>query len=206
MSERTISGAPLERLPIEPNRRLLSPQLDPQQGIEEFYDPGLASRVITLPVGGEQARFHEELMEERVPVFSAIYRDESLCLLVPEGSRPVRKLLRFVARDIATYSEVFYELGGVLNRVTEAVSGVPMVQPERGLLDSFAFALDETEVYGGKIYLIPPYLIDPDISAPQQLGRALVTLQAELQASGLFSSQEEAQLLQVTQEGWSHGR
>jgi len=195
MSEfNTVSG----HIPIESSRRLIPGGYEAYHGLEEYYDPQISSRVITMPVLGEQARSHEELTEQRLPVFSALYRGHELCLLVPEGSRPLKGLLRFIARDVRNYEEIFYKVGQALGQLDASGMGLPEASPKHSLLDSFAFSLDDDDIYGGTVYMTPPYSLNPMKRIDQELSGLFL----ELTSSQLFSEIEVVDLIAKTHKGW----
>jgi hypothetical protein len=187
-----------ERRLVEPNRRLLKDGVAAQFGLEEFSAPQLDSRIITIPLNTETARTHEDLMEMRLPVFSTIYHDKSMWLLVPEDARPLRGVLRFIARDIGNYDEIFYQVGETLGQLEEAGIGLPEPRPDKSILNNFAFSLDEGEIYGGKVSLIPPYPLNPMKTMEQELGGIFM----ELTDSHLFQEHETALLVEKLQRGW----
>jgi hypothetical protein len=186
---------------VEINRLLLGANLDVELKLEEYYDESLATRVISMPSGSEQADYHGQLQDKQLPVFPALERHDQLLLAVPQGTRSLTKLLRFVARDIPNYSQVFYVFGAALSQMDDANVGLPTRQSERALLDNFAFALDEADAYGGKIYLTPPYQLDPTMT----IERELSDLHGELSNTGLFHDSEVIHLLDKTKEGWHYG-
>lgn len=154
-----------------------------------------------MPSGEDNARFHEELVELRLPVFSGMYRENELWLTVPEGSRPLGKLLRFIARDIHNYGEIFFKLGCVLQQLEQTGIGFPQATDERSALDSFVFSVDENEIYGGNINLAPPYNLNPD----KRIGQALGSIAVELEKAELFTTEEMHHLLEMTEEGLING-
>ena len=196
MSELYPSAGAL--IPIEPNRRLVRSNT---ANVQEFYSTELNSRIISMPVRDDTTRSHEELVELRLPVFSGLYRDTELWLTVPEGSRPLGRVLRFIARDLQNYSEIFYKLGGVFKQLDRTGIGFPQATAERSALDSFVFSVDEHELYGGNIYLAPPYVLNPD----KTIGQALGSVAVELEKSNQFSAEEITVLMQMTDEGFSDG-
>lgn len=201
MSEtiRTDGPTPYEgEYPVESNRRLLSRDLDPQLGLREYYDARLGSRVVSMVIGSEQARSHEELTEEKMPVFSSMYWGGKLILQVPDGTRPVSKLLRFIARDLPNYGDVFYQIGRALHQTQVANFGLPDPQPNRSVLEQYAFVLDDDDEYGGKIYLSPPYSLNPN----KTIGQIINGISMELTDSSLLSEHEVAELMQKTVMGW----
>ena len=187
-----------ETIPIEPNRRLLKSSAGP---LKEFYAPRIAARVISLPVPSDQARTHEELIEFRLPVFSGMYRHEELWLNIPEDTRALGRVLRFVARDVQNYGEIFFKLGSVLKQLSDTGIGFPQAAEDRSVLDSFAFAIDENEQYGGNVYLIPPYALNPH----KELTQAVGSIDVELEKSELFTDEERQHLMEMTSEGLVNG-
>lgn len=186
-------------IPVEPNRRLIKPS---NSLLEEFVSTEFDTRIISMPRGSEMARSHEELFEMRLPVFSGLYRNEHLWLNIPEGTRSVRSVLRFIARDVTNYGEIFFKMGSVLSELENAGVGFPEVVEDRSILDSFAFSIDEDETYGGNIYLAPPYLFNPD----KKIGQTLGSIALELEGTELFSEAEMTELLSKTHQGWHDGR
>jgi hypothetical protein len=190
-----------ERWPIDGNRRLIPQSAERALHMSEFYDTALGSRVISMQAGGEEARFHEELHEERMPVFSAMYRDKELLLLVPEGSRTLRKTLHLIARDMESYGEIFFGLGKALGQLDTSPFGLPEVFSSRSILESFAFSHDDQEPFGGKIYLIPPYRLEP-IEAQKKRDHLVDSVYEELIRSRYFSQEAASWLMDTMADGW----
>ncbi len=194
-------------MPVDSNRRMLAGGYAARLGLREFYSMGMDSRIIAVPMTGlsdgfSTARSHEELMELRLPVFSAIYRDTDMWIVVPEASRTLKSVLRFVARDIGSYGEIFFKMGQVFGQLEQAGVGVPGAVSDRSLLESLAFTLDEDENYGGKIALIPPY----ELSHGRSEERVLSTVHVELEKSGYFSDIQARGLIALTHSGWEDAR
>ena len=183
---------------IEPNRRLVADDVD----VDEFYDRVLDTRVIAMPKDGDQAHVHRQLVEARLPVFSGLYREEVLLLLVPGGTRSFRRLLKFVARDIPTYGEIFDELGSTLKLMDRSGLGLPEPYVDRPLLTNFAFSSNDQEIYGGKVFLVPPYTLNAGVTINQELG----FIATELEQSEHFRPPETQELLQRVEEGWNNAR
>lgn len=196
MSEKFIDGD--EVFAVEPNRRLLRSN---SNEFREFYAPQVGARIISMLAESDQARTHGELVEFRLPVFSGMYRDDELWLSVPEGSRSIGRVLRFVARDVQNYSEIFFKLGTVLKQLQETGIGFPQSGDERSVLDSFAFAVEDNEKYGGNVYLAPPYDLNPEKKVTQAVGSIAV----ELEKSELFTDGEMKHLMEMTTEGLRDG-
>jgi len=187
-----------ERHEMDANRRLIPRIVEKSLGFQEFYDVQLASRVISMPKGGAEARYHEELHEERMPVFSAMYGEEGLFLLVPEASRTLHKALPLISRDLKSYGEIFFELGKTMGQLDGSSFGLPESFSDRSLLDSIAFSLDDNAVFGGRLFLIPPYRLDPMKS------RDLVVdaVYEELRHSRYLTEETARSLTENMVEGW----
>ncbi len=131
-------------------------------------------------------------------MFPAMFKDDRLLLQIPEATRPLRSLLKFIARDIPNYGNVFYELGGILHQMHAAGLGLPTKQLGRDILDNFAFVTDDADEYGGIIYLTPPYQINADKDIHVEIN----DLHTELLESMLFNEDEVTALLNKTLVGW----
>lgn len=188
-----------DHVPVDPNRTLLSDSLAAHSNLDEFYAPELGARLIVMQPGSEVARSHEELMELRLPVFSAFYDGNSLKLLVPTGSRSIRKLLRFIARDVDNYEEIFSKVGTALRGLDEAGVGLPEPEADRSLLDSLAFAVNADEIYGGDICLVPPYVLNPAKHKDQTFDR----IRLELANSRQFGEGDIGRLMVQAEAGWT---
>lgn len=204
MPENIPTGDPYpERLEVETNRRLLSIGQAARLGFEEYVDTKLGSRIISLPVDSEQeptpVELHYTLRDKDLPVFPAMYRDDRLLLKIPEGTRPLPSLLKFIARDIPNYGNVFHQLGSILHQMHAAGIGLPPKQLNRAILDNFAFVTDDSNEYGGTIYLTPPYRVNLNGGIDQEID----DLQGELIESMLFTETEVAELLGKTLVGWN---
>lgn len=204
MSENIPADDPYqERLEVETNRRLLSIGQAARLGFEEYVDTKLNLRIISLPVDSDQeptpVELHYMLRDKDLPVFPAMYRDDRLLLKIPEGTRPLPSLLKFIARDIPNYGNVFHELGGILHQMHAAGIGLPSKQLNRAILDNFAFVTDDSDEYGGTIYLTPPYQVNLSGGIDQEID----DLQVELIESMLFTETEVAELLGKTLVGWN---
>jgi hypothetical protein len=182
---------------IEPNRRLLKSS---SNSVREFYSPDIDSRVISLPARGENALTHEELVEFRLPVFSAMYRDDELWITIPDDSRSLKKNLRFIARDIHNYGEIFYKLGSVYRQLDSTGIGFPEATDERSVLESMVFSLEENEPYGGNVHLIPPYTLN-QVTPEQAMGSIAI----ELEYSRIFADSEVKQLYDTMKAGFENG-
>lgn len=200
MSEYIISQGSSDerRLTIDKNRRLLPVGVLANSSFEEYYDLQFHSRVIAMPAGGHDARLHEELYEARMPVLSGMYTDEELLLVVPEGSRPVRKLLRLIARDLPSYEGIFHGIGMALGRLHSHGFGVPVPHEERGVLDNFALSLSGGGPSGGRLHLIPPYDLDPGYPADQQVNAVF----NELERTEFFDEPSAMRLIDRMVSGW----
>lgn len=188
------SQPPKER-PIEPNRRLIKPGFD--ESITEYIDTDLGMRVIAIRADSEQAEIHEHLQREGLPVYLADYEETRLRLFVPDGTRLLRRQLRFIARDIPNYGQIFSNLGSLLMRIYDSGVGLPEAYPARPLLDSFAYS-DDSNIYGGKMFLTPPYKLNDHISINQVLGQ----INTELYRADVFESTEVEGLMERIEQGW----
>jgi len=186
--------------PVDANHRLVPSSTERAMHLEEYYDMQLGSRVISIPKGSEEARHHEELLEERLPVFSALYTPDRLLLLVPEGSSTLQKTLPLMARDLGSYSEIFHNLGSTLGKLDTTSFGLPEAYIGRSILASFAFSLDENETFGGKIYLIPPYSLDP--MRQKHRDQEVDAIYEELLRSRYLSEGAAQLLVEIMVEGW----
>lgn len=189
-----------ERYDIDAHRRLVPASVETAIGLEEFYDAQLASRVISMPKAGQEAHYHEELHEARLPVFSAMYRDEGLFLLVPDATRTIRKVLPLIGRDLASYSEIFFELGRALGRLDNSPFGLPEASSDRSILDSVAFAPDDSAAFGGKICLIPPYRLDAQ--RRRRRDQVVDAVYEELRYSRYLSEEAAVGLTDTMVNGW----
>lgn len=188
------SASPKER-PIEPNRRLIKPGFN--ESVTEYFDLEAGARVIAISTDSEQADIHEQLQLRRLPVYLADYDDDKLRLFVPDGTRLLRRQLRFIARDIPSYGQIFSNLGGLLMRIYDSGVGLPESYPARPLLDSFAYS-DDDNAYGGKMFLTPPYMLNEHISINQVLGQ----INSELYGADVFESNEVEDLMERIEQGW----
>jgi hypothetical protein len=193
-----------DRHELDPSRRLLNPGIARRVGFEEFYDVAIGSRVISMPQGGQEARYHEELHEERLPVFSGMYRDEGLFLLVPEATRTLHKALPLISRDLKSYGEIFFELGRAMGQLDGSSFGLPESFSDRSILDGIAFSLDDSAAYGGRIYLIPPYRLDPMKPSDRVVHRDQVVdaVYEELRHSRYLSQEAALRLTEMMVTGW----
>lgn len=185
---------------VEPERKLIRPGANDPDIAVEFYIPDEDVRYIAMPARSDQSLFHAQMTEERMPLFSSMYTEDLLLLHVPTGTRPVKGLLKFIARDVRTYGEIFWETGKAMRLLDDAGFGLPYAKPHRSLLEGVGYSLDEHSPYGGKIYLVPPYNLNPHLSFDQTLG----ALHMELEASRKFNDAQLRHLVTEVQRGW-HG-
>lgn len=185
---------------VEPHRKLIRQSGLTAEPIAEFYAAEGEERFLAMPAHSDQSLFHVQLAEERMPVFSAFYIEDYALLHVPLGTRSVNNLLRFIARDVRSYGEIFHEIGSTFRKLHEAGFGLPYSEPHRSMLEAVGFAPDEHTPYGGKLYLVPPYNLNPHLTFDQTIS----ALHMELGTSKKFTDTHIRQLLAEVQGGW-HG-
>jgi hypothetical protein len=183
---------PVDRVPIEPNRRLIDEVVEARSGIEEFYDVILDQRVLHIPAGKQDVELHARLIEARLPVLSAIFDEEGNCdIQVPLGANRMSQLLKFIPRDIRGYGLIFEQLGAINRHLEDTGFGALQARIGRGILDSVAFTSVENSSYGGAVFLIPPYDFNPTGIAEG----VTAEVGAELSESGYFAHEQITTLL-----------
>lgn len=174
---------------IESNRLLLL--RGGSNGMREFFDKALMSRVIVMPKESNQASMYENMLIKRLPVFSGVYRDDELLLTVPDDARSLRRQLKFVARDIPNYGYIFNKLGITLSAVNRSGLGLPEPSANRPLLANFAFSSIEQDEADGNVYIVPPFNLNPNIT----IDKELLFVRRELEHSKQFKSTEVRELM-----------
>lgn len=191
------------RLSIETHRHLVSDDTREHSGVMEYFDNISGHRVLTIPRLSESASLHRELVNKRVPVYPVIATDDrNLLLDVPNDARTVQSSVRFIARDVAHYKEIFTQVGAVLGRCMLNGFGVPGRRVERSILGSIAFSLDDAEVFGGNVHLLPPYAFDTDTSKMDEIR----SIEQELVQSPYVSQAVARELITATSLGWEYGK
>lgn len=186
---------------IDPNKRLLTG--DQTYGMREFFDEILSNRVIALSLDSSQVSIYESLMLQRAPIFSGSYKGSELLLTVPGArTRLLSKELKFLARDILNYSEIFEKFGETLHEIDQAGYGLPEPKNKRSLLSNFAFSSDSENIEVGSIYLIPPFLLNRDVSIEQEFN----FIRNELKDTELFKQQDVDYLMERLGNGYYDGR
>ncbi len=190
-------------LQIEPHRHLIDDKVWKQTGITEYFDTTSQKRIMTLPRDSESAALHGQLVDKRISVYPMFGADnQSILLGVPNDSRTVQSSLRFIARDVVRYKEIFTQVGNVLGRCALYGLGLPGRTIERPVLASVAFSLNTTETFGGNVHLLPPYSFEHAKSKTEELQE----LRRELVASSYISSAVASELIAATSLGWEHAR
>jgi hypothetical protein len=188
------------RVPIEANRRLVPEGQPAIDGTEEYFDMQLGRRVISLIGGGGQAQLHLALQEKGLPVFPYDDQNGDMLLAVPEGSRPLSRVLRAIARDVPSYRPLFSEVGTVLGRLQEGGFGLPPSGSAFALLGAFAFSLDYSGDFGGSVYLAPPYNFDKTASLKTELNE----FPNRLKRIGIFVPEDALSIASAVKEGANH--
>lgn len=189
---------------VDPNKRLLTGEQT--YGMREFFDEVLDSRVIAISTESSQVSIYERLMLHGLPLFSGSYKGNELVLTVPTGrTRLLSQELRFLARDITNYSEIFTEFGETLHDIDRAGYGLPESKYERSLMSNFAFSADSSDsddLGVGNIYLIPPFSLNKDVNINQEFN----FVRQELENSELFKPDEVEKLMVRLNDGFNNGR
>lgn len=182
---------------VEPNRRLI-PASSPF-GIEEFVDRKTGERHIAIPSGSALVDAHRELAKKHVPVFPIGEISESQILLdTPSDARILKGSLKFIARDIPGYREIFGQVGELFGRCQAGGFGLPGNRIGTTVLESIAFSTSD-EVYGSSVYMIPPYTFDASIGKQD----ALDMVRKDLTSSSYLSRAQAAELQRAMDEGWN---
>ena len=175
---------------IEINRRLIT--ADSTGVINEFYSTVSGERAIWLKAQNEDVQTHTELLESRLPVFSARFEDNGDCLLhVPNGASRVSQLLKFISRDIDGYGEIFEQIGRLNKRLDDQGFGYVSFKKGHSVLDALAYANTGEDGYGGAVFLIPPYSFNKLISTQVSMDH----MANDLEQSGYFSNVQIETLL-----------
>lgn len=173
---------------IEHDRRLL-PVIEGEL-MEEFVVEDEGTRFLALSQTNPDARRHVELMEAKLPVFSAIYTagGGTMLLQIPQGTKLVRKMLPAILRNPTEYGQIFQEVGHVLRQTRESGLGSLAITGKRSALSQLAFAFEQNVPNGGRVYLVPPYTLEPEYT-----GEAVtVAIYNELRAFG-YTYQDQVQ-------------
>jgi hypothetical protein len=188
---------------IERNRRLLPANITEKYGMAEYSDPSTGRRLLAVPRQSEQARLHQALSEKYIPVFPFVDTTATnMFLSVPGDARSLHGSLRFIARDLLHYGEMFYQLGEILGRCQASHLGLPRADERATILEGIVYSSSDTDAYGGAIHLAPPYELAQQLSKPEELR----LIQDELVGSEYFKETEVSHLLQKINEGWNHVR
>jgi hypothetical protein len=180
---------------VEPSFRLLTPpDQQTEDGLYEFYGMDRDMHVVMFNSDGNIGRDHLALGERRLRVFSEIHVGDTTVLIVPEGARNIRGLLRLMARDVSSYGVIFDQVGQTLNQLEEANIGMPTYG---SVLDRFAWAPDQNSSTGGSVFLVPPYGLEHGPTADTIVGN----LHDELLQTGLFDPEQEASLMGMIDNG-----
>ncbi len=191
------------RLEVEPHRRLVSLATRSAFDIVEYADKSAGKRILTLPSASEQAHLHSLLQEKRVPVFKKIaVHEQNLLLDVPADARTVRDSLKFIARDVLGYKEIFSQIGIVLGRCAVSGFGLPDKGDHRSVLEGIAFTLNNTESFGGNVQFVPPYSFSTELNKSDELE----IIRNELIASNYISGGAADELIRATSLGWENVR
>jgi hypothetical protein len=166
---------------------------DNTEPIIEGYVHKLGSRVLALAADSDSAKTHIDLAEHRLPVFSTMYTDELMLLLVPNGARRLSATLPALNRDPTSYRKIFFDLGRLMRDLQFMNIGLP----DLTVLDRIAFATQE-EGEGGKLFMIPPY----NFTEPLPLDQELEQLRFELELSEVISENAMNILITQTEDGW----
>jgi hypothetical protein len=180
---------------VEPSFRLITPA-DQQsaEGLYEFYGQDRDIHVIMFSSAGNIGRDHQTMGERRINIFSDIHVGDTAVLIVPEGARNLRGLLRLIMRDLSTYGVIFDQVGQSLQRLEEANIGMPTYG---SVLERFAWAPDQNSHTGGSVFFVPPYGLEHGYTADTIVGN----LHNELLQTGLFDSEQEASLMGMIDNG-----
>lgn len=162
--------------------------------IAEFYSDKFGSRMLAIPYNSRSSQLHVRLAEVKLPVFSSLYTNDLLLLLVPEGAMPVEDILLPVARDPGSYGQIFFEVGRVLRSLEEHGLGLPV----QSVLSGLAFAADEKAEHGARLFLIPPY----DFSSPESYSETMDELETELEINGLLDESSREIAMANIRSGW----
>lgn len=183
--------------PVEETHQLVSGLPDTE--IAEFYSERDEMRYIAVPQGSMTARNHTLLIENKLPVFSGIYRDELLIMSIPEGTKPMTSLLTALSRDPFAYGDVLRDLGILMSDMKARADVLPLPSwHDQAFLDTAAFVFDANTPHGARLFLTPPYNLSSEIDFEDV--RTYVGV--DIASSGLFDETSMQALLQNFDEGW----
>jgi hypothetical protein len=187
---------------VEPNRRLISPEVAQTEHVEEYIDSVSRERLIALDESDESVALHQHLARRGVPVFPVVRAEQGKILLdVPAEARTVLGSMRFFSRDVIGYAPTFRQLGDLMARLQATGFGLPVATRSRTVLEGLAVAADENR-YGSGLTLVPPYEFNR-LGTKREL---LETLGGEVIASGYFTPAQRDFLLRQVDGGWDEFR
>lgn len=187
---------------VEPNRRLISPEVTQEEAIEEYTNSYTKERLIALSEHSESAELHRRLARRGIQVFPVVRTEEDRLLLdVPAEARTVLSSLRFISRDVVGYAPTFRQVGDVIARVQASGFGLPDATPSRPLLSSFAVT-DAENRYGSGLTLVPPYRFNTSRTKSD----LLETIGNEITGSSYFTPAQSDFLLREIAGGWDEFR
>lgn len=188
---------------VEPNRRLIALDYSNGESIEEYADLETKERLIALPLAGKAMTLHQRLARRGIPVFPYVRTEASKALLeVPADARSVSNNLRFIARDVDGYAPTFRQLGDLMARVQASGFGLPKAEPNRRIFHGLAIAADDNNRYGSGLTLVPPYVLDENVTKRD----LLAGFGSEMMESNHFTLVEKDFLLHQVHEGWNDFR
>ena len=191
------------RLSIDMHRHLINDATKENTGVMEYFDTFSGKRVLTIPRLSHDAVLHQELIDKRIPVYPRLALDDRNMLLdVPNDARTIQSNLRFIARDVLHYKEIFTQIGEVLGRCAVNRIGLPDQRIGRTMLSGIAFSYDEADSFGGNVHLLPPYTLNPELDKTAEF----TLLRSELIASEYISPAIADELVRATNEGWESVR
>lgn len=191
------------RLRIELHRRLINDDIRERTGVMEYADMKSGKRILTIPRLSKQVAIHDSLQQKRVPVYPILGRDSRNVLLnIPNDARTIQGSLKFIARDVIHYSEIFTQIGETLGRCAVSGLGLPEPQLSRSVLGGIAFSLNEDETFGGNVHLLPPYALSLELDKAQELN----VIRNELQGSGYIKHPVADELIRAASSGWESVR
>jgi hypothetical protein len=160
--------------PLPRNVRLLKDPAATQGRAVEFYSSLVGGSLLAIGRYAHDGQVHDRLAEQGLPVLPAYETgSEKVTLLrVPLGARTLGSLLHLLPRDIGMYSWFVRAVMQEQRAQYEAAQGV-FSGANFSLVDRFAFVPDSTTEGGQRLFLVPPYDIDPQ-GTPETAGVHLV--------------------------------